>query len=271
MLNDLFFKSIFNNALTGKLSDFAGLFIFPIFWTALFPAHKKSVYWLTAVLFIIWKSPHSQYFIETWNKFGIFSISRVVDYSDLSALLILPLSFYSEGKKASLKKLRLHPVVPIVLTAFSFIATSYNTNIAAKKDYAFDFPLHTLKEKINNLQTIKHWNNYTNSSYILDSASQHQVNNFTGDSIPASNSAMLTVEDTMQIYVLDDFCFDGYEAEIVLSGDNFRSNLKLIGFQHRCPHDGKFILPIKRQNDQKILTNSFETKIINQLLTQSTK
>lgn len=35
LLNDFILKSEFHNALTGKLSDFAGLFIFPLFFSAL--------------------------------------------------------------------------------------------------------------------------------------------------------------------------------------------------------------------------------------------
>ena len=31
LLNDLFLKARFHNPLTGKLSDFAGLFVFPLF------------------------------------------------------------------------------------------------------------------------------------------------------------------------------------------------------------------------------------------------
>jgi len=51
LLNDYFLKAVFHNWFTGKLSDFAGLFIFPLFWTALFPRYKKSIYYITAFLF----------------------------------------------------------------------------------------------------------------------------------------------------------------------------------------------------------------------------
>ena len=43
LLNDFIFKEMYGNWLTGKLSDFTGLFIFPLFWTALFPKNKNKI------------------------------------------------------------------------------------------------------------------------------------------------------------------------------------------------------------------------------------
>ena len=65
LLNDFVLKLQFNNVFTGKLSDFAGLFILPLFWTALFPRLKFSIYVLTAIVFIFWKSVYSQPVIES--------------------------------------------------------------------------------------------------------------------------------------------------------------------------------------------------------------
>jgi len=36
LLNDFYLKFEYHNWLTGKLSDFCGLFIFPVFWSAIF-------------------------------------------------------------------------------------------------------------------------------------------------------------------------------------------------------------------------------------------
>lgn len=52
IVNDFLLKAIFHNALTGKLSDFCGLFIFPIFWSAVFPRFKSWVFILSGILFI---------------------------------------------------------------------------------------------------------------------------------------------------------------------------------------------------------------------------
>ncbi|MBO9658309.1 MAG: hypothetical protein J7527_05740, partial [Chitinophagaceae bacterium] len=85
LLNDISLKYQFANTFTGKLSDFSGLFVFTLFWIALFPANKKSIAFITAILFIWWKSPLSASFIYWWNETMFFSVSRIIDYSDLLA------------------------------------------------------------------------------------------------------------------------------------------------------------------------------------------
>jgi hypothetical protein len=49
--NDWYFKQTFHNGLTGKLSDFAGLFAFPFLLSALFPRKIKLVYFVTLYAF----------------------------------------------------------------------------------------------------------------------------------------------------------------------------------------------------------------------------
>ena len=123
LFNDFILKAEFGNLLTGKLSDFAGLFIFPIFWVALFPKHKTTIYCTVAIFFIFWKSPYSQPVIDSWNAITGLNYSRVVDYTDLLALLMLPLSYQYISKTPTFK-LQLHPIFPLLLAAFAFLATS---------------------------------------------------------------------------------------------------------------------------------------------------
>lgn len=97
LLNDFYLKAQFGNFLTGKLSDFAGLFVFPLFWSAVFPRRKTFILVSTAAFFVFWKSPLSQAFIDFWNGLEIFRVGRTIDYSDLTALLLLPLAgLYAE-------------------------------------------------------------------------------------------------------------------------------------------------------------------------------
>lgn len=124
LLNDFILKELYGNWLTGKLSDFAGLFIFPLFWTAIVPRHKNKIFWLTGLLFMVWKSHLSQAFIDTWNDFDLLIITRMVDYTDLIALLILPAAYHVESKKENIITIRISPVFPLLISAFSFIATS---------------------------------------------------------------------------------------------------------------------------------------------------
>lgn len=120
--NDFYLKYAFHNALTGKLSDFAGLFIFPIFWSVLFPKYRKSVYFGTALFFIFWKSNTSAGFIDWWNQWCFLGISRVVDYTDLFALISLPLAYIYEQYPA--KALRVNPTFVAILSFGAFTATS---------------------------------------------------------------------------------------------------------------------------------------------------
>lgn len=93
-LNDHCFKWVFSNWFTGKISDFAGLLIFPMFLQFLFPRLSRISVLLTGVFFVFWKLPVSTPFIEFYNKIAIIPITRTVDYSDFIALSILPFSQY---------------------------------------------------------------------------------------------------------------------------------------------------------------------------------
>ncbi|MBX2889400.1 MAG: hypothetical protein KF734_00605 [Saprospiraceae bacterium] len=124
LLNDWVWKTEYGNWFTGKLSDFAGLFVFPIFWTAIFPKHKHLIFTAVAVFFIFWKSPFSQCLIGGWNTLGMWQIGRVVDYSDLLALSVLPLAFRFCNRSLPALPLKVNPVFPMMISIFAFTATS---------------------------------------------------------------------------------------------------------------------------------------------------
>ncbi len=94
ILNDHLLKEVFGNWLTGKLSDFAGLLILPMFIQYLFSVKTKNAVITTVLFFVFWKSPYSQFLIDGCNSIGSFSINRVVDYTDFLAFAILPLSIF---------------------------------------------------------------------------------------------------------------------------------------------------------------------------------
>jgi len=94
VLNDHFLKYHYSSWLTGKLSDFAGLLIFPLFLAYLFPRQARAMPLLTGLFFIYWKSPWSSPLIAFYDQFSPIGITRTVDYSDLLALTVLPLSWY---------------------------------------------------------------------------------------------------------------------------------------------------------------------------------
>ncbi len=67
----------------------------------------------------------------------------------------------------------------------------------------------------------------------------------------------------MDIFIFEDFCFEGYDAKLVISGDNKKSKIKVLGFHHKCPTDEKTLT--HWNNDEEILSKSFEKKVIEQL------
>jgi len=152
LINDHVLKQTFNNWVTGKLSDIAGLFIFPIFFSAFIPKYKKHIYWITALGFIWWKSPLSEGFIALWNSSPLFNISRVVDLTDLFALLILPVSFfYLRSFKE--KKITLSPVPLIVLSSIAFFATSRSHHIPMYYRYDLPYSKEELLRRLNAIAT----------------------------------------------------------------------------------------------------------------------
>lgn len=126
LINDFVLKTHFHNYLTGKLSDFSGLFALPFFIAVFLPKRKITIYVVTAFLFILWKSPYSETFINIWNNFAPYDISRVIDYSDLIALSILPLSYiyHSKEQPIIINRFKKNAIISIsVLSVFSFLAT----------------------------------------------------------------------------------------------------------------------------------------------------
>jgi len=125
LVNDFILKYNFPCWLTGKLSDFAGLFVFVVFWIAFFPKKRNTIVWTTAILFTWWKSLLSQPLIEFWNEVMFYSIYRVVDYSDLMALVVLPIALsFCKKNENEIAKFRMSPSLMIGLSFFVFCSTS---------------------------------------------------------------------------------------------------------------------------------------------------
>lgn len=125
LLNDLYLKYTWHNELTGKLSDFAGLFVFAIFLFVVFPAYKKTLIVFCIFFFCWWKSPLSNSFIQFANDSLALTLHRTIDYTDLFALLILPLTFLIRPPEYRASFIRSIAVYAIgIISFFSFCATS---------------------------------------------------------------------------------------------------------------------------------------------------
>lgn len=151
LLNDFIFKAQFHNGLTGKLSDFAGLFVFPLFWAALFPRLKSTIYVLTAVLFIFWKSVYSQPLIDGWNSLPFFRMERTVDYTDLLGLSILHLSYAYSRIPSNVHVPRPALYLIAVVSIFSFTATQYSQKVSYDNEYRFQSSRKELLERMSQL------------------------------------------------------------------------------------------------------------------------
>lgn len=190
ILNDHVLKQEFHNGITGKLSDFVGLFIFPIFWAALAPKYKKLIYSVTALFFIYWKSSWSQHFLD-WLQVKNLPITRVVDYTDLIALFVLPLSYYFFQHAQPIYK-RSFLVTPIaIISFFAFCATSmpnyHVKNPEIKHEYIKGFRTKLSKEEfINELNKLNI--QYSVDSYFYQMHHMSIVTDTTSDSCHCDNN-----------------------------------------------------------------------------------
>jgi len=92
-INDHFLKWEYSNWITGKLSDFIGVLILPFLLTFIAPKYLKVNLFITGIFFVFWKSKLSNEFINFYNEFALIKITRIIDYTDLLALTMLPLSY----------------------------------------------------------------------------------------------------------------------------------------------------------------------------------
>lgn len=126
-LNDHFLKLHFHNWFTGKLSDVVGIFLLPFLLTFLFPKLRQNSVYFTALFFIFWKSPYSGKLIEMYNVISPISIHRVVDYTDLLALIYLAIPYYfikNQNRFKSIEINKLSPVFVIVPSILVLMSTS---------------------------------------------------------------------------------------------------------------------------------------------------
>lgn len=232
LLNDFILKDLYGNWLTGKLSDFAGLFVFSLFFIAFFSKYRQVVLYVTGILFIFWKSPFSQPSINFWNSLSIFSIQRVVDYTDLFALLVLPLAGLYSKIVSKAPELKFNPILPMMVACLAFVATSYHSNVKVDKTYIYPFSKDSLETLIN--------------TRLIDSV----YANFKPDS-------MATNPDTIRLTVLSGFCFNDLDAYVSIFETREKNvQVKLLSIIHRCP--------IKKR-DKPRLVEELERTVFNQL------
>jgi hypothetical protein len=156
--NDFFFKELFHNWITGKLSDFSGLFVFAIFWAAIFPKKSKIIYVGVAAFFIFWKSPLSEPLILRINSITFLNYVRIIDWTDLIALTILPLAYRYQVHFTTKRLIKIPVIIPIFFASFLFVATSYDDDfrngILIDEEYEFSFSQDSLYSYLNRIDSV---------------------------------------------------------------------------------------------------------------------
>jgi len=126
LLNDRYWKYEYHNWFTGKLSDFAGLFVLSVFLSAFYSRHALLINIGIIIFFIWWKSPLSQPVIDLINRSFSLSFQRVVDYSDYIALPIVFASYFLKPSSYDFsipRKLAIYFISGVCFVAFC--STSY--------------------------------------------------------------------------------------------------------------------------------------------------
>lgn len=93
IINDNWLKYAWPGFITGKLSDVTGIFVFIVFLNAMHPNKKWFTAVFTVLFFTWWKSPLSGAAIAWINETMQLPVQRVVDYTDLFALLVIPVAW----------------------------------------------------------------------------------------------------------------------------------------------------------------------------------
>ncbi|MFD0796206.1 hypothetical protein ACFQZJ_01940 [Maribacter chungangensis] len=184
-LNDFYLKAELHNWFTGKLSDFAGLFAFSLFFLSFSKKAQKPIVFIIGLLFILWKSPISGSFIGLWNTYAPFTIARVVDHTDLFALSVLPLACMYAKKAYVLSSLKISKVLALGIAVFAFTATSrvddqVNEFIPLDKSYILPYGIDTVRAKFEALTSAEYLEDLTNENNQTFGIITFQVESCTG-------------------------------------------------------------------------------------------
>ncbi len=123
LFNDFVLKRCWAGVITGKLSDFCGLFALAV--VMLIIARSSWVLVVMAACFAFWKSAFSEGVIQFCNAATGIGIGRTVDLTDLTALAVLPLALlYYRTAETGVIPWKWCCTVSSIVSLFAFAATS---------------------------------------------------------------------------------------------------------------------------------------------------
>lgn len=129
VVNDFALKPLFHNALTGKLSDFAGLFALTLFVATLWPEHRRRAAWAIAAAFAYWKTRYAEPLIDALNSVAPVTFGRTVDLTDLIAIPMIPLAVWAAPRLEPWPLPRALQVGLALLAPLAFTATSQSQHV----------------------------------------------------------------------------------------------------------------------------------------------
>ena len=200
-INDHFLKLHFHNWFTGKFSDFLGMIIFPLFLAYIFPRLRTFSVFVSFVLFIFWKSPFSEGFIDFYNHISPIAVARVVDYTDFIAFVFLVIPFLLIKYDALLQPFKIRKISPALVLApsvFVMMATSPppyyrfgSDGMVSFQDYSFKMQ----KSKVEALDELKN----RNILFKKDTLMIIRRNNISSESLIMNGTDLKTQEVDKEI------------------------------------------------------------------------
>jgi hypothetical protein len=264
ILNDAFLKSVFHNDITGKLSDFAGLFVFAGFWSCVFPKSKTTIHWMIAIVFVWWKSSLSEELIQILPQFHL-PFNRVEDWTDCITISVLPMSLWLLKRRSHQSNFKARSIWNPVLAGVSllaFVATTipkkgehHFSNI--NKEYRFPFSKRELVSRLNMVQIQEIHSHKRLRGYVNFDASRNVFY------VRGSNDTLAQLldykkiqEDTL-IRIRSSFA----EMQIYGNADTF-SVLKLVSFVKFSRRDLYYPFTGDTTASKISITSKFENRVI---------
>jgi hypothetical protein len=135
LLNDVVLKYSYPGWITGKLSDVAGLFLVGGLALLVSLRHRGPWLLLAAVSFIWWKSAQSQWLFDFLQANGV-SVGRVVDPTDLIALVALPLGAMILRPHVDRPRVRARPIAAALSGSVLLLALMGTSALPMVKDFS---------------------------------------------------------------------------------------------------------------------------------------
>ena len=240
--NDFLWKAHYHNWLTGKLSDFAGLWSITLLTFAIVKIRPRWVILFWAISFLFWKSLYSQPLIDSWNQTGLPTIGRVVDLTDLTAIFILPIAFIYARKRQRLASLKLAWILrraailsTLSLSLFLFTATQFvGDHVCCDGNYEFKM----------------------SKAKFLD-----QLSKTTAHDISYSEKMSDKNGEWYSFYLQGNYCEKGVHVNIQLREQDSMTYVRIAYIYYNC----------KQGSDDSFVQQRFEKEIIEPIKVASVK